>query len=338
MTMLRILALFAVVLAGSFAAQAQAEEDLKTLRFGIIATESSDNLKASWGAFIKAMEEGTGYNVEPFFAPDYAGVIEAMGADKIEFAWFGNASALKAVDRFGGEIFAQTTDVEGNPGYWSLIIVHKDSPYNSVDDIIANANKLNFGNGDPNSTSGFLIPSFYIWARRNLDPNSIFKSVTNASHQANALSIANKTADVATNNTESLRRLQATSPSAAEQIKVIWQSPLIPNDPFVMRSNLPQETKEKLKAWILSYGRIGSAEEVAAAKAVLAKTSSGLGPFNNSTNHQLVPIRQLALVKDKIKIQKDASLSDADKAAKVADIDQQLANLNIFKEMLEAGK
>ena len=336
MRMIHILALSAAVLMGSLALRA--EVDLKTLRFGIIATESTDNLKATWGGFIKAMEEGTGYKVEPFFAPDYAGVIEAMGADKIEFAWFGNKSAMVAVDRSGGEIFAQTTDVEGNPGYWSLIIVHKDSPYNTVDDVIANANKLNFGNGDPNSTSGFLIPSFYIWARRNLDPNSIFKSVTNAGHEANALSVANKKADVATNNTESMRRLQSSNPTAAENLKVIWQSPLIPNDPFVMRSNLPDVTKEKLRAWIIGFGRIGTEEEVAKAREILSKTSSGLGVFNYSTNHQLIPIRQLALVKDKISIENNNSLNASDKQAQLETVEKQLADLQLFKDMLEAGK
>ncbi len=336
MNMFRMIALSAAVLMGSLGLHA--EEDLKTLRFGIIATESTDNLKATWGEFIKAMEDGTGYKIEPFFAPDYAGVIEAMGSDKIEFAWFGNKSAMEAVDRSGGEIFAQTTDVEGNPGYWSLIIVHKDSPYDSVDDVIANANKLNFANGDPNSTSGFLIPSFYIWARRNLDPNKIFKSVTNAGHEANALSVANKKADVATNNTESLRRLQSSNPTAAENLKVIWQSPLIPNDPFVMRSNLPKATKEKVRAWILSYGRVGTEEEIKAAQDVLSRTSSGLGVFNYSSNHQLIPIRQLALVKNKISIENDGSLGDSAKKAQLAEVEKQLADLQLFKEMLEAGK
>ena len=333
---LRIIGLLALLMASSFSVQA--EEDLDTLRFGIIATESSENLKASWGPFIQAMEKETGYKVVPFFAPDYAGVIEAMGADKIEFAWFGNASAMTAVDRAGGEIFTQTVDVEGNPGYWSLIIVHKDSPYESIDDVIAAGKNITFGNGDPQSTSGFLIPSFYIWARRNLNPNDVFKSVTNANHETNALSVVNKKVDVATNNTESIRRIQQSNPSAAEQIKIIWQSPLIPNDPFVLRSNMPDETKQKLKAWILSYGRIGTTEEVAAARAVLAKTSSGLGPFVDSNNHQLVPIRQLALVKDKIQLQNDDTFSAEEKALKIKDIDQQLADLEVLKTMLEQGK
>lgn len=332
LTLVRLAAIAALSVA---LGAAQAEEDLKTINFGIIATESADNLKISWGPFIEAFAKGTGYKIEPFFAPDYGGVIEAMRGDKVDVAWFGNKSAMEAVNRAGGEIFTQTVDVEGNPGYWSLIIVHQDSPYNSIDDIIRDGKKLAFGNGDPNSTSGFLIPSFYIWARRGIDPAASFKSVTNANHESNLLAVANKKVDFATNNTESLRRMQQKNPEVAAQIKPIWKSPLIPNDPFVWRKNLPKETKQKLKAWFLSFGRLGP--NAAAEREILKKTSSGLAPFVDSSNHQLLPIRQLALVKDKIKIQKSGDYSEAEKKAKIEAIDAELEELNAMKVGLEKG-
>src|SRR3546814_18497227 len=96
--------------------------------------------------------------INSFFAPDYAGIIQGMRFDKVDVAWYGNKSAMEAVDRAGGEIFAQTVAANGNPGYWSLLIAHKDSPINSVEDMLKNAKTLTFGNGDPHSTSGFLVP------------------------------------------------------------------------------------------------------------------------------------------------------------------------------------
>ena len=47
----------------------------RTLHFGIIATESSSNLESNWRPFIAAMEEWTGYDIEPYYASDYAGMI-----------------------------------------------------------------------------------------------------------------------------------------------------------------------------------------------------------------------------------------------------------------------
>jgi len=99
-------------------------------------------------------------------------------------------------------VFAQTVDNEGNPGYWSLLITHKDSPLNSVEDVLQSAKDLTFGNGDPNSTSGFLVPSYYVFAQNNVEPKKAFKRVTNSNHETNALSVANKKVDFASNNTE----------------------------------------------------------------------------------------------------------------------------------------
>ena len=121
------------------------------------------------------MESYIGVPVNAFFAPDYAGVIEAMRFDKVDVAWFGNKSAMEAVDRAGGEIFAQTIKDDGSEGYYSLLITNVDSPIKSLDDVLKCDQSLTFGNGDPNSTSGFLVPSYYVFAHNGVDPRTCFK-------------------------------------------------------------------------------------------------------------------------------------------------------------------
>ncbi|MGA0123224.1 MAG: ABC transporter substrate-binding protein, partial [Gaiellales bacterium] len=74
--------------------------------------------------------------------------------------------------------------------------------------------------------------------------------------------------DVATNNTENLRRLQTTNPAAAAKIKVVWQSPLIPSDPILWNKKLDQAAKDKVMTFFMGYGRLGDAEEVENARAV----------------------------------------------------------------------
>jgi phosphonate transport system substrate-binding protein len=102
---------------------------------------------------------------------------------------------------------------------------------------------MDFGIGDPNSTSGFLVPMSYIFAADNIDPKTCFKIVRNASHQANAMAVANKQVGAATNNSEDLQRVAATAPAAREQIRIIWTSPLIPLDPLVWRKDLDPAVK-----------------------------------------------------------------------------------------------
>ena len=312
---------------------ALAQEELKALNFGIISTESTVGLKKSFEPWLAAMSKSIGIPVKGFYAPDYAGVIEAMRFNKVHVAWYGNKSAMEAVKRANGEICAQTVDADGNPGYWSLIVAHQDSKLNSIDDIIAAGKDLKFGNGDPNSTSGYLIPTYYIWSKRGIDPNTHFGKVRSANHETNLMAVASKQVDFAANNTESMRRLELKNPELYKQIKILWKSPLIPSDPLVWRKDLSREMKAKIKGFLLAYGRFGpnAAEE----RQVLAATSSGWAPFNDSSNLQLLPIREISLVKDRLKIEHNANMSDADKKAKMAEIDKELADLGQYQELLK---
>lgn len=302
------------------------------INFGIISTESSQALKAGFEPFLQDMEKTLGVKVKPFFASDYAGIIEAMRFNKVDIAWYGNKSAMEAVDRAGGEIFAQTMDVAGNPGYWSLLIVHKDSPINTLADALKCDKSLAFGNGDPNSTSGFLVPSFYVFAKNQVDPKDCFKVVRNASHEVNAMAVANKQVDIATNNTESMSRLNEVHPKEAAEIKEIWRSPLIPSDPIVWRKNLDRDAKDRIYAFFLQYGRTGDLAQVKHEREVLAKMSSGWAPFVASSDLQLIPIRQMQYFRDKLKL--EASDIDAkEKAAKIAEIDAKLKDLDQLAEI-----
>lgn len=292
------------------------------INFGIISTESTQNLKADWQPLLDDMAKQTGFKVTAFFAPDYAGVIEAMRFNKVHVAWHGNKSAIETVDRANGEVFAQMVNADGTDGYYSHLIVHKDSPIKSLDDLLKNGKSYSFGNGDPNSTSGFVVPSFYVFAKNKIDPRTHFKIVRSANHETNALAVANQQVDVATNNSENLTKIEQRFPEKRKDIRVIWTSPLIASDPLVLRKDLPEATKTKIKNFFYNYAKTDPNE-----KAILMKLSKLTG-FKPSTNAQLLPIRQLDLFGKRTKIETDTALSDTDKTAKLAEIDKLLAALN----------
>jgi phosphonate transport system substrate-binding protein len=301
-----------------FSAQAQA---VKEISFGVLGTDSSQSLKADWQPMLDELQARTGLKVTAFFASDYAGLIEAMRYNKMHAAWLGNKSAMEAVDRASGEIFAQKLDSVGaGNGYYSVLITHKDSPYKSLEDVLKNSKSINFGNGDPNSTSGFLVPSYYVFAQNNVDPKTAFKAVRNGSHGTNLLAVANKQVDVATNNTDDLERLKEKSPEIYSNIRVIWKSPLIPADPLVWRKDLPDDVKAKIKGFFLAWGKTEQEKQIS------VKALKAVG-FRESSNAQLVPIRQLELFRDKTKLEADASMPAAEKQAKIAEIDKKLADL-----------
>lgn len=312
----KILAISIAALSAGLVAQTASAQELN---FGIISTESSQQLKSQWQPVLDELTKQTGLKITPFFAPDYAGVIEGMRFNKVHFAWFGNKSAMEAVDRSNGEVFAKVVNADGTEGYYSHLIVHRDSPLKSVDDVLKGSKSLSLGNGDPNSTSGFLVPGYYVFAKNNVDVKSAFKVSRGANHETNAMAVANKQVDVATNNSENLAKMERSQPEKAKEIRVIWTSPLIASDPMVWRKDLPEATKAKLKNFFLAYGKNPAEKEV------MAKLNwSG---FKESTNAQLLPIRQLDLFSKRSKIEADTTVGDDDKKRQLAELDKKLAEL-----------
>lgn len=315
--------LFAATTAALAMTGAIAQDLPKEINFGIIATESSQNLKQDWQPMLADMEKAIGVKINAFFAPDYAGIIEGMRFNKVQVAWFGNKSAMEAVDRASGEVFAQVIQADGSPGYHSLLAVHKDSPYQSLEDVLKSSKNLNFGLGDPNSTSGFLVPSYYVFAAHKVNPKTAFKTIRNANHETNILAVANKQVDAAVFASDTYERVRQRSPEIAANLRIIWKSPLIAADPLVWRTDLNAELKKRVLTFLKDYAQTGS--DAARQKAILAKlTFSG---FRESSNAQLNPIRQLELFKEKTKLEADANLSAADKSKRLEEIDKRLAAL-----------
>lgn len=313
----------ALIASGLVVAPAMAEE-IKTLNIGFISTESSSNLKTAWQPLIDDLGKTLGVQIKPFFASDYAGIIEGMRFNKVQIAWFGNKSAMEAVDRANGEVFASVIDKDGNPGYWSLLIVRKDSDLQSVEDVIRRGKALTYGAGDPNSTSGTSVPGYYLWAANKVEPKTLFKAVRIANHETNLLSVLNKQVDVAVNNTENLERYRInTGKNPYDRVRVLWKSPLIPADPLVYRKDLPADVKARVKDFFVNYGK---GADAAREKRILATlTYQGFRP---SSDAQLVPIRQIELAKEKARIETDGTLAAADREKRLAEVNQRLAELD----------
>ena len=310
-------ALAAVALAATATAGAQ---EIKELNFGIIATEKAGALRQMWEPFLEDMSKAVGMKVNGFYATDYAGIIEAQRFNKVQIAWYGNRSAMDAVDRAGGEVFAQFVDLDGTPGYYSYLITHKDSGITSLEQVLKNGKQYSFGIGDPASTSGTLVPTYYVFTMNKLDPRTHFRVVRSSNHEGNFLAVLNRQVDVATSNSEMTEKVKEKTPERMEQIRILWTSPLIPRDPLVWRKDLPADVKKKVRDFVVGYGKDAREKEI-------LKNMYRLAGFKASSDAQLIPIRQLELAKDRQKLVDDANLSEADRSARIADIDAKLAAL-----------
>ena len=289
------------------------------ISFGIIATDNPRDIKERWMPLLEDMEKQTGLTIHPVLSKHYDGIISALRENRVQVAHLGNKAAIEAVDTADTEVFAQV-NFDGAPGYRSYLIVRSDSEIRSVRDIFAAPGRYRFGNGDRESTSGSLVPAYYLFAPNRIDPSKHFARMIRNSHGDNISAVLAGTLDVATNNSVNLNNLKKTSPEEANKIRVIWQSSLIPGDPMVWRKDIPDAEKMVIRKFFLSYGqKAGSSERRT------LMTLNGWSSFRASGNGQLIPIRELDLFVKRTNIEVDDKMPPQEKSARLKEIDNAVA-------------
>ena len=297
-----------------------------TVRFSILPAESARSMSERWTPVIKDMEATTGLKVNPFYATNYTTLIEAMRYKKTDVGWFSNQSGLEAVRRGGGEVFARTTDPSGVDGYYSDLIVNAKSKL-TLDRVLKCDKTLTFGIGDVLSTSGTLAPETYLFAPHGVRPSQCFKQVRSASHQTNLFAVAADELDVATNNTTSLRLNRQSGRHEADEVREIWRSPVLPEDPIIWRKDLDPAVKEKLRQFFLTYGQ-GDTPLAKAQRAQLAAIN--VGGFKAADDTHLLPVREM----EATRIWLDAKTSGD--AARIATAKRALDDITAQRQALEA--
>jgi phosphonate transport system substrate-binding protein len=265
----------------------------QVVNFSILSTEGRQTQMDDWTPFLTDMEKAVGVPVKPFFGTNYTSLIEAMRFKQTDLGWFANQSGLEAVRRANGEVFARTVKPNGPDGYQAVIVVKKGSGI-TLERLLKCDRTLNFGMGDAKSTSGTLAPMTYLFAPRGLDPNTCFKTVRSANHEANLFSVGSGLLDAATNNTASMERMEMLGTDMAKKtlasLEVIWTSPTIPEDPMVRRKDLDPALKAKIDAFMFSYG-VGEGPEAERQRKVLERIQTR--PFKRADDTHLLPVREM---------------------------------------------
>lgn len=260
------------------------------VRFSVLSTESTQAMSAYWRPILDDMQKQTGLKVTPYYSNNYTLLVEAMRFKKTDAGWFSNQSGLEAVRRGGGEVFARTFSPDGVDGYTSVLIVNAKSRL-TLDKVLACDRSLTFGLGDVLSTSGTLAPMTYLFAPKNIKPTNCFKQVrSGSSHQTNLVAVANGQLDVATNNSTSLMLDQQNGGHQSEKVRVIWRSPVLPEDPIVWRKDLDPAVKEKLRQFFLTYGQ-GDGPDAARQRGYMARVH--VGGFKAADDSHLLPVREM---------------------------------------------
>lgn len=250
MIMLQTILAITIFTATLFAGPTVPKDWPKKLVFGIIPTDSSDNVMERNDNLVQYLQKKLGVPIEIKTATDYAGVITGMQFKHVDFAYFGPKSYVEAAKRANAEAFVVEQSKDGSSGYHGLIITKKGRGLKSMKDIKGKT----WAFTDPNSTSGTLVPTVYFYKELKIDPEKYFsKVIYSGSHEASMMSVNNGKVDAASTNDLDMARGDGKQWNAKQDFEIIWKSKLIPASPMAYRKDLPASLKKALKKAFLEY-------------------------------------------------------------------------------------
>ena len=232
------------------------EDDYQTINIGFLSGENEQD-RLTRTAPLKAHLEATlGVKVEIFLAGSYDGVIQAIAADQIEFAFLGSSAYAAAYTATDGNVqpILTSQNKDGSTGYYSIVTVRCDSGYTSIDDL--EGKTLAFA--DPDSTSGYAVP-YYNLVQQGYDPTSFFSAAPfSGSHEAGVQGVVNGTFDAAATWQDTplsgvWQRMEQKEMIEPGQVCVIWQSPEITSGPLTARNNLPAQMIEAVATAVEAF-------------------------------------------------------------------------------------
>ncbi len=253
--------LIAAVLATTALTAPVAAEDITEFRIGIIGGENAQDRLNNNECLRAYTEKELGVETKLFAPADYNGVIQGLLGGTIDMAWLGASGYAKTylTDPEAVEPVLVKVNTDGGYGYYSVGFARKDSGITSLEDLKGKT----FGFGDPNSTSGYLIPSIEIPSKINasMDSGDYFGEVKfTGGHEQTIVAVANGDVDGGVTwadglgdwedgyQSGALRRAVDAGLVDMNDMVEIWKSAPIPEGPVVLRKALPAEVKAKMTA------------------------------------------------------------------------------------------
>ena len=238
-TMKCIAAAFAVLMSAAVLAQT-------TLKVSAIPDENPTELLRKFAPLGKYLESKIGMKVEFTPVTDYAATVEGLVAGKIDLVWYGGFTFVQARLKTGNAIpIAQREEDEK---FRSVFITQPNSGINSLKDL----NGKTFTFGAPSSTSGSLMPRFFMM-KEGIDPDKSLKRVAfSGAHDATALQVAGGKVDAGALNISVYEKMLAEKKIDASQVKVFYTTPGYYDYNWTVRGDLDPVLVKKLTDAFLS--------------------------------------------------------------------------------------
>ena len=211
------------------------------LRVSAIPDEAPTELQRKFKPLGDYLKKETGMDVQFTPVTDYAAVVEGLATNQIDLAWLGGFTFVQAKLRTGGGVVPIVQRAE-DAKFTSRFIVPIDSPAKTLADLKGKT----FAFGAPSSTSGSLMPRYYL-LQAGIDPERDFKSVAfSGAHDATVAFVAAGRAEAGVLNASVMDKLIETKNPNAAKVRVLAVTPPYFDYNWTVRPGLDPALTKKL--------------------------------------------------------------------------------------------
>ena len=284
----------------AFAAPASAE-DIKEFRIGVLGGENAQDRLTSNECVRAYVQDLLGVETKIFTPADYDGVIQGLLGGTIDMAWLGASAYAKTylTNPDAVDVVLVKTNLDGSYAYHSIGFARKDSGIAALADVKGKK----FGFGDPNSTSGYLIPSIEIPRETGatMESGAYFGEVVfTGGHEQTIVAVKNGDIDAGVTwadgqgnwedgyNSGALRKAVDAGLVDMNDLVEIWKSKPIPEGPIVLRRSLPADVKTRVTDFLKGL----HAQDAQCAYNMAAGETAGFQPITHEAYETIIEVRK----------------------------------------------
>jgi len=216
------------------------------LKLVMVPSTDSTKILSSMKPVAQCLEKETGLTFDISVPNSYIVAIEGMGSKKVDIAFLPTFGYLLAHEKYGAEAILKASR-NGETTYRAAILARADKNIKSVSDL--NGKKIAYV--DPASTSGYILPKKLFMDSKIKPSQEVFQgkhdAVVTAVYQGQVDAGAvfyNKPVDGKIK--DAREKVKVQFPDVEEKVKIVTLTDDIPNDPIVIRKEIPAEAKAKV--------------------------------------------------------------------------------------------
>ncbi|TDT44511.1 phosphonate transport system substrate-binding protein [Halospina denitrificans] len=231
------------------------QANAETLYFTAIPDEDETRLEERFSKVADYLADELDVDVRFVPVKSYAASVTAFRNNQVQLAWFGGLSGVRARDRVdGAEAIAQGVE---DQEFRSYFIANTGTGIEKADELPGTVQGKTLAFGSRGSTSGRLMPEYYIRQRFGQPPEDVFSRVGFSGNHTRTVALVESGAyQVGALNYTVWDKLVEEGDVDTDKVRVIWKSPTYPDYQWTIRGDVNERFgdgfKERVKEALLS--------------------------------------------------------------------------------------